>query len=105
MVAAGAWSRCSSPSTPTRPAGFQPAQAYEVAVANLAPNLPRREPPASAAELLAWAPVPLATQEIAVVMGVERAEAEASLRAAGALAEPAGSDRFWSLAAAHSRAA
>ncbi|MGN6190415.1 MAG: DsbA family oxidoreductase [Conexibacter sp.] len=85
--------------------GFQPAQAYEVAVANLAPDLPRREPPSSAEDVLAWAPIPLATQEIATVMGVERGEAERSLLAAGGVPEAAGTDRFWSLVAAHSRAA
>ena len=85
--------------------GFQPAQAYEVAIANLDPGLPRREQPASAAELLAWAPVPLATQEIAVVMGIERDEAVAGLLAAGARAEAAGTDRFWSLAQSGRQAA
>ncbi len=76
-----------------------------MAIANLDPDLPRREPPASAAEVLAWAPVPLATQEIAVVMGVERDEALASLEHAGAHGERAGSDRFWSLPQAQRRAA
>lgn len=85
--------------------GFQPAQAYEVAVANLAPDLPRRDPPAAAADVLAWAPIPLATQEIATVMGVEREETVAALLAAGARAEAAGTDRFWSLPATRSRAA
>ncbi len=80
--------------------GFQPALAYEVAVANLDPELPRREPPASPGELLAWAGEPLATQEVAAVLDVERDEAAAALEESGAVAEPAGSDRFWTLPAA-----
>lgn len=82
--------------------GFQPSLAYEVAVANLAPDLPRREPPASVQEVLAWAGYPLATQEVAAVMDVERAEAAAMLEESGALADPAGSDRFWTLPASAS---
>jgi predicted DsbA family dithiol-disulfide isomerase len=84
--------------------GFQPSLAYEVAVAHLDPGLPRREPPASAGELLAWAGEPLATQEVAEVLGVERDEAAAALEESGAVAEPAGSDRFWTLPAAASGA-
>src|SRR5690606_33447786 len=55
--------------------GFQPSLAYEVAVANLAPELERREAPASVAELLAWAGEPLATREVAEVLGVDVEEA------------------------------
>jgi predicted DsbA family dithiol-disulfide isomerase len=77
--------------------GFQPALAYEVAVANLDPGLARREPPASVEELLAWAGEPLATQEVAVTMGIERDEAAAALERSGAVAEAAGTDRFWTL--------
>ncbi len=78
--------------------GFQPALAYEVAVANLDPSLARREPPDSVEQLLVWAGEPLATQEVAVTMGIERDEAAAALEGSGAVAEPAGSDRFWTLA-------
>jgi predicted DsbA family dithiol-disulfide isomerase len=77
--------------------GFQPSLAYEVAVANLDPQLPRREPPGSVEEVLAWAPVPLATQEVAEVMGIGRDEAITMLEASAAHAEAAGSDRFWVL--------
>lgn len=81
--------------------GFQPSIAYEVAVANLAPELERRAPPESIEELLAWAGEPLATQEVAEVMGIERDAARELLAAAtGAVELPAGSDAFWSLEAA-----
>ncbi len=80
--------------------GFQPALAYEVAVANLDPALARSEPPDSVEQLLAWAGEPLATQEVAVTMGIEWEEAAAALEDSDAVAEPAGSDRFWTLASA-----
>lgn len=86
--------------------GFQPSAAYEVAVANLAPELPRRAAPASVAELLAWADEPLATQEVAEVMGISREEAREQLAVAtGVERHPAGTDAFCSLAAAAERPA
>jgi 2-hydroxychromene-2-carboxylate isomerase len=81
--------------------GFQPALAYEVAIANLEPALERRAPPASIEELLAWAGEPLATREVAEVMGVSLDDARTALAAAtGAVERPAGTDAFWSLDAA-----
>ena len=47
--------------------GFNPVEAYEVAIANLAPELERRPKPASVTEILAWAREPLATAEIAMI--------------------------------------
>jgi hypothetical protein len=47
--------------------GFNPVEAYEVAIANLAPGLDRRAKPASVEEVLRWAGEPLATAEIAAV--------------------------------------
>ena len=47
--------------------GFNPVEAYETAIANLAPELERRAKPASVEEMLAWAREPLATAEIAMV--------------------------------------
>jgi 2-hydroxychromene-2-carboxylate isomerase len=77
--------------------GFNPVEAYEAAIANLAPELPRRARPASVEELLAWAGEPLATTEVAVVMGLEPAQARAALsRTARPLA--AGADFYWTLA-------
>ncbi len=59
--------------------GFQPVEVYEALIANLAPELRRREDPDSALDVLRWAPFPLATAEIAAVMGVGRETAELEL--------------------------
>lgn len=79
--------------------GFQPAEVYEVAIANLDPDLERRPAPESVEELLAWAGVPLATAEVAAVMGIEPAEARVQL-ARVADETPVGGDGYWSLSAA-----
>jgi predicted DsbA family dithiol-disulfide isomerase len=76
--------------------GFNPVEAYEAAVANAAPGLPRRPRPASVEELLAWAGEPLATAEVALVMGVEIEDARAALRDIARF-EPAGADGYWSV--------
>jgi predicted DsbA family dithiol-disulfide isomerase len=77
--------------------GFQPVEVYEAAIANLAPDLERRPAPESVTELLEWAGVPLATVEVAAVMGMDPADARAEL-ARVASATPAGPDSYWSLA-------
>jgi hypothetical protein len=78
--------------------GFNPIEAYETAIANLAPELPRRPKPGSVEELLVWAGEPLATAEIAEVTGLERQRARAALsRVARPI--PAGADCYWTLAA------
>jgi predicted DsbA family dithiol-disulfide isomerase len=77
--------------------GFQPAAAYEVLIANLAPELERRELPDGVEQLLAWADEPLATQEVATVLGISRQEAREQL-APVATERPFGTDSFWSLA-------
>jgi predicted DsbA family dithiol-disulfide isomerase len=84
--------------------GFQPVEVYEAAIANLEPELERRAAPESIEELLAWAGVPLATVEVATVMGIEPAEARAQL-ARVADEAPVGPDGYWSLPAAVERAA
>jgi hypothetical protein len=76
--------------------GFTPVEAYEAVIANAAPDLPRRPRPASVEELLAWADEPLATAEVALVMGVGREEARLAL-AGVARASPAGADAYWAL--------
>lgn len=78
--------------------GFQPFRVYEVAMANLAPDLPRADPPASAEELLRWAGEPLATKEVAVARDISVAEAREEL---GRVADEdhVGADGFWSLRA------
>jgi predicted DsbA family dithiol-disulfide isomerase len=76
--------------------GFNPVEAYEAAIANAAPDLPRRPRPASVAELLGWAGEPLATAEVALVMAVGIEDARAALREVARF-EPAGADGYWSL--------
>jgi len=77
--------------------GFNPVEAYEVAIANLAPDVARRGKPESVLELLEWAPEPLATAEAAMIMqmGIEHARAELQRVA---VFEPAGADGYWTLA-------
>ena len=75
--------------------GFRPVEAYEAAIDNLAPELTRRPDPETAAEVLAWAGVPLATVEVAAVMDREPADVRGEL-ARGARFEPVGVDGYWS---------
>jgi predicted DsbA family dithiol-disulfide isomerase len=78
--------------------GFQPFAVYEVAVANVAPDLERRPSPGSVEEVLSWASYPLATAEVAELLGVGIEEAREKLEAAGAQLEPAAGDGYWSAA-------
>jgi 2-hydroxychromene-2-carboxylate isomerase len=76
--------------------GFTPVEAYEVAIANLAPDLERRPAPEDVTELLDWAPYPLATAEVIAITGLGSAHARAALaRAAEPI--PAGADLYWRL--------
>ena len=74
--------------------GFNPFEAYETAVSNLAPELVRRPKPATIEELLAWAGEPLATAEVAAVAQVDPVQARVAL---GRFARPipAGADFYW----------
>jgi predicted DsbA family dithiol-disulfide isomerase len=74
--------------------GFNPVEVYETVIANRAPDLPRRPRPESVAELLRWAGEPLATAEVALVMGLDRDEARAALEPVARFA-PAGADGYW----------
>jgi 2-hydroxychromene-2-carboxylate isomerase len=77
-------------------AGFNPVEAYEVAIANLAPELERRPKPSSVTELLEWAGEPLATAEVALVAQIGMTRARVALaRVARPL--PAGADCYWTL--------
>jgi hypothetical protein len=76
--------------------GFNPVEAYECAIANLAPELPRRRVPESVSEVLEWASEPLATAEVAAVMQLDAFEARAALSSA-ARPQPAGADFYWTL--------
>ena len=84
--------------------GFQPVEVYEAAIANLAPELERRDQPQTVEEVLAWAAEPLATAEVATIMGIDPADARAEL-AAVAHEQPVGPDGWWSLPATAARAA
>jgi predicted DsbA family dithiol-disulfide isomerase len=75
--------------------GFQPFAVHEVAVASVAPALERRPAPASAREVLDWAPYPLATAEVAELRGIDREAARRELEQAGATFTPEGTDGYW----------
>lgn len=74
--------------------GFQPFAAYEVAIAHLAPGLARRDTPESAADALAWADGPLASEEVAQLLEIELPEAREAL-AQVATETPVGADGWW----------
>jgi len=84
--------------------GFQPLEAYDMALANLDTSLERRPPAETAAEALAAFPEGLTTQEVAAILTpdlkvVNRERAEAELFAAvgdGLVThEPLGDDALW----------
>jgi 2-hydroxychromene-2-carboxylate isomerase len=86
--------------------GFQPVEAYDILIANLAPGLTRQPPPEDPEPLLHHFPDGLTTQEVAALMAdgneaPDRAGAEAALLelvAAGRAArEPIGDDALWKL--------
>lgn len=78
--------------------GFQPFAVYEVAVANVAPDLERRPPPESVEAVLSWASYPLATAEVAELRGIGVEDARQELEEAGAELDPAAGDGYWSAA-------
>ena len=76
--------------------GFQPFAVYDVVTANLVPDVDRRPSPDSVEEVLRWTGTPLATKEVAVVCGIDFADARERL---GRVAEEqhVGADGFWTL--------
>jgi hypothetical protein len=76
--------------------GFQPFAVYEVAVANVAPELERRPPPQSVEEALSWAPYPLATAEVAELRGIGLDQGRDELERAHANLAAAAGDGYWS---------
>lgn len=74
--------------------GIQPAAVYEALIANVAPEVPRREAPESVAELLDWCQMPPASAEVAAVLGVSIEEARAQLSEV-AVEDSVGADGFW----------
>lgn len=59
--------------------GFQPSRVYDVALANLLPEVTPRPAPDDVAEVLDWAGEPLATAEVAAVCCLSLAEAREAL--------------------------
>jgi len=76
--------------------GFNPVEAYESLIANLAPELDRRPKPEHLEDVLAWAGEPLATSEVALIARIDHAEAQRRL-AEVATPIPAGADFYWTL--------
>jgi predicted DsbA family dithiol-disulfide isomerase len=75
--------------------GFRPVEAYEAAIANLAPELTRRPDPSSVLEVLEWAGIPLATVEVAAVCDRDVDEVRPELSRCARF-EPVGGDGYWS---------
>jgi hypothetical protein len=76
--------------------GFTPVEAYEAAIANLAPELERRPRPDRVEDVLRWAGFPVATAEIALIARLDLDEARTAL-ARVAHEHPAGADFYWTL--------
>jgi predicted DsbA family dithiol-disulfide isomerase len=74
--------------------GFRPVEAYEAAIANLAPELERRPDPEDVETVLAWADMPLATAEVAAVCDREIPDVREQL-AKVARFTPVGGDGYW----------
>ncbi|MGE4427457.1 MAG: DsbA family protein [Solirubrobacteraceae bacterium] len=78
--------------------GFQPWAAVEAVLANLAPDLERRDWSDDPLEVLRWAGYPLATQEVAAVIDSDdREDTRERLRDAGAVERRAGNDALWTV--------
>jgi hypothetical protein len=84
--------------------GFQPVEAYDVVIANLAPGLLRSDPPEDPLDALVLYPGGLCTQEIAAIMakGNDRPDRVAvekvliRLQAEGGVRRiPMGNDAIW----------
>lgn len=74
--------------------GFNPSPVYETVIANLAPELRRRDEPESIRALLDWAQAPLATAEIVAITGGDEDDVRNELqRTATPIA--AGADFYW----------
>ena len=76
--------------------GFQPLAVYDTILANLVPGMERREDPESVAAVIEWSQIPLSTQEVAVVCGLDFDDAREQLGRVASLT-PAGADGYWSL--------
>lgn len=65
--------------------GFQGFNVYDVAIANLAPQVRRRPPAEDPLEVLAWSDWPLAAAEVARIMDTDREHAVSELTRVGAI--------------------
>jgi predicted DsbA family dithiol-disulfide isomerase len=74
--------------------GYRPVEAYETAIANLAPELERRPDPESVEDVLAWAGMPLATAEVAMVADRDVDDVREELSHVAHF-EPVGGDGYW----------
>lgn len=77
--------------------GFQPLEVYEVVLANARPSLEPRDAPDDPLEVLRWADWPLATAEVAAVMGTSIDAARQALEATDATFTPAAADGYWKI--------
>jgi hypothetical protein len=78
--------------------GFRPIEAYETALANIAPELTRAPDPDSVEQVLRWAGMPIATAEVAAVCDRDIADVRNEL-ARVATYLPVGGDGYWTAAA------
>jgi predicted DsbA family dithiol-disulfide isomerase len=76
-------------------AGFQPYEVYEVALANLLPDVEQRAAADDPIEVLWWAGEPLATREVALVMDIDDDKAHDALTGSAATEIPLESSSFW----------
>jgi predicted DsbA family dithiol-disulfide isomerase len=77
--------------------GYRPVEAYETAIANIAPELTRAPDPESVEQVLMWAGMPIATAEVAAVCDREIADVRTEL-ARVATYLPVGGDGYWTAA-------
>lgn len=78
--------------------GFQPLESYELAMANLAPDLERRPAATDVSQVLEWAAFPLASAEVAAICERPVADVEDELtRQAAPVA--VGAVTYWQIAA------
>ncbi len=75
--------------------GFRPVEAYETALANIAPELTRRPDPETVEEVLDWAGMPLATAEVAAVCDRPISDVREELAHVAGFT-PVGGDGYWS---------
>ena len=76
--------------------GFQPFTVYEVAMANVAPDVERAAAPDSVEQVISRAPYALATAEVAALRGIAIDAAREELDRAGSRFEPTAGDGYWS---------